>query len=86
MGWQPTSLLREQGIQHVLTLVKYLLTPRPFNSLLQISLQWYQGISTGVSFSPDKISILGQLESDETTMHGPRFSYMDKTVNQEKRE
>ena len=35
----------------------------------------------------DKISILGHLESDETTMHEPRFPYTtDKTGNQEKRE
>ena len=26
----------------------------------------------------DKISILGHLESDKTTMHGPRFPYMDR--------
>ena len=34
----------------------------------------------------DKISILGHLESDETTIHGPRFPYIDKMVNQEGRE
>ena len=49
MGWR--HLYFEQGIQHVLTLIKYLQTPGPFKSLLQISLQWYQVI-TNVPFSP----------------------------------
>ena len=49
MRWR--QLLFEQGIQHVLTLIKHLRTPGPFHSLLTISLHWYQVIMAGVYFS-----------------------------------
>jgi hypothetical protein len=49
MGWR--HLFYEQGILHVLLLVKHLRTPGQFRSLLLVNLQWYQVIS-GVSYSP----------------------------------
>ena len=42
--------------------------------------------SLGLVATGDKISILSHLESDETTVHGRRFAYMDKAENPEKRE
>jgi hypothetical protein len=49
LGWR--HLYYEQGIQHTRLIIKHLRTPGPFQSLLQISLQWYQVIA-GVSFAP----------------------------------
>jgi hypothetical protein len=49
MGWR--HLHYEQGILHVLLLVKRLRTPGTFQSLLLVNLNWYQVIA-GVSFSP----------------------------------
>jgi hypothetical protein len=49
LGWR--HLHFEQGTQHVLTLIKHLRTPGPFQSLLHIGLHWHQVIA-GVSFSP----------------------------------
>jgi hypothetical protein len=40
LGWQ--HLFYEQGIQHVLLIIKHLRTPGPFHSLLHVNLQWYQ--------------------------------------------
>jgi hypothetical protein len=49
VGWR--HLHYEQGILHVLLLVKHLRTPGTFQSLLLVNLNWYQVIA-GVSFSP----------------------------------
>jgi hypothetical protein len=49
LGWR--HLFFEQGIVHVLTLIKHLRTPRPFHSLLHVVLAWYQVVA-GVSLSP----------------------------------
>jgi hypothetical protein len=49
LGWQ--HLYFEQGIQHVLIIIKHLRTPGHFQSLLQINLRWYTLIF-GVSFAP----------------------------------
>jgi hypothetical protein len=49
MGWR--HMYYEQGIQHVQILIKHLRTPGPFQSLLQISLRWYQ-LLAGLSFAP----------------------------------
>jgi hypothetical protein len=49
LGWR--HLYFEQGIQHVLIIIKHLRTPGHFQSLLQINLRWYTLIS-GVSFAP----------------------------------
>jgi hypothetical protein len=48
MGWR--HMHYEQGIQHVLILIKHLRTPGHFQSLLQISPRWYQ-LLAGVSFA-----------------------------------
>jgi hypothetical protein len=49
LGWR--HLFFEQGIQHVLLLLKHLQTPDHFQSLLIICLHWYQVVA-GVSFCP----------------------------------
>jgi hypothetical protein len=49
LGWR--HMYFEQGIQHILTIVKHLRTPPPFQSLLQNALDWHQ-VTAGVSFSP----------------------------------
>ena len=49
MGWR--HMYYEQGIQHVLIIIKHLRTPGAFQSLLQITLRWYQCLA-GVSFAP----------------------------------
>jgi hypothetical protein len=49
LGWR--HLYFEQGILHILIIIKHLRTPGPFQSLLQICLDWYQVIA-GVPFSP----------------------------------
>jgi hypothetical protein len=49
LGWR--HLFFEQGIQHVMTIIKHLRTPGEFNRVLLISLQWYQK-QAGVCFSP----------------------------------
>jgi hypothetical protein len=61
LGWR--HLYFEQGILHVLLLIKHLRTPGPFSSLLQICLDWYQLI-TGVSFSPWYMSSIPLLYTD----------------------
>jgi hypothetical protein len=48
-GWR--HMCYEQGIQHVLILIKHLRAPGHFQSLLQISLRWHQ-LLAGVSFAP----------------------------------
>jgi hypothetical protein len=49
LGWR--HIYFEEGIQHILTIIKHLRTPGPFQSLLRICLDWYQVIA-GVSFCP----------------------------------
>jgi hypothetical protein len=49
LGWR--HLFFEQGIQHVLLMIKHLRTPGHFQSLLIICLHWYQVVA-GVSFCP----------------------------------
>ena len=49
MGWR--HMWYEQGIQHVLIIIKHLRTPGHFQSLLQINLRWYS-LLAGVSFAP----------------------------------
>jgi hypothetical protein len=49
LGWR--HLFFEQGIQHVLLLIKHIRTPGHFQSLLLICLHWYQVVA-GVSFCP----------------------------------
>jgi hypothetical protein len=49
LGWR--HLHFEQGTQHLLTLIKHLRTPGPFQSLFHVRLHWCQVIA-GVSFSP----------------------------------
>jgi hypothetical protein len=49
LGWR--HIYFEQGIQHILTIIKHRRTPGPFQILLQIALDWYQ-VTAGVSFSP----------------------------------
>jgi hypothetical protein len=46
LGWR--HLFFEQGIQHVLLLIKHIHTPGHFQSLLLICLHWYQVVA-GVS-------------------------------------
>jgi hypothetical protein len=41
----------EQGIQHIIIIIKHLRTPGHFDSLLQINLRWYILIA-GVAFHP----------------------------------
>jgi hypothetical protein len=49
LGWR--HLYFEQGIQHILIIIKHLWTPGHFQSLLQINLWWYMLIA-GISFAP----------------------------------
>jgi hypothetical protein len=49
LGWR--HIYFEQGIQHILTIIKHLRTPGSFQSLLRIVLDWHQVIA-GVLFSP----------------------------------
>jgi hypothetical protein len=49
LGWR--HMYYEQGIQHVLIILKHLRTPGHFQSLLQINLCWYMVIA-GVPFPP----------------------------------
>jgi hypothetical protein len=49
MGWRDTWY--EQGIQHVLIIIKHLRTPGHFQSLLQINLRWYD-LLAGMSSAP----------------------------------
>jgi hypothetical protein len=52
LGWR--HICFEQGILHILTIIKHLRTPGPFQSLLQICLDWCQVVA-GVSFSPMRV-------------------------------
>jgi hypothetical protein len=49
LGWR--HIFFQRGILHVMLVIKHLRTPGPCKSLPQISLQWYQ-IVTSISFSP----------------------------------
>jgi hypothetical protein len=49
LGWR--HLWFEQGLQHVMILIKHLRTPGHFQTLIQINLRWYS-IIAGVSFQP----------------------------------
>jgi hypothetical protein len=50
-GLRWRHMWHEQGIQHVLIIIKHLRTPGHFQSLLQINLRW-QALIAGVSFAP----------------------------------
>jgi hypothetical protein len=51
-AWAGGTLYFEQGIQHVLIIIKHLRTPGHFQSLLQINRWWYMLIIAGISFAP----------------------------------
>ena len=65
LGWR--HLYYEQGILHVLLLIKHLRTPGPFHSLLQICLHWYQLVA-GVYLPSIRLNYLDSEWLDSTRL------------------